>query len=181
MNTKKIMAPTLSVRELTALDISYIVKYWTEADPENLSRMGADPCKLPSKDALQNALTTQIAQDYRDKYAYATIWLLDGEPIGHCNVNRIEFGESAYMHLHIWESDHRTKGMGEQFCRMSIPLFFKNLELQTLYCEPNAGNQGPNRTLKNLGFDFVKNWVTTPGDICFEQEVNLWKLEKSQN
>ncbi|MEO7174375.1 MAG: GNAT family protein [Saprospiraceae bacterium] len=171
------MQPTLRVRELIASDIPFIVKYWTEADPEYLHKMGADPQKIPSAAGLQNALLQQISQDYREKYSYATIWLLDDEAIGHCNVNRIIFGHSAYMHLHVWKEQHRNKGFGVQLCKLSIPLFFANMQIQTLFCEPSASNAGPNQTLEHLGFELVKNWTTVPGDICYEQSVNLWELK----
>lgn len=52
------------------------------------------------------------------------------------------------------------------------------MKLQTLFCQPYAFNAAPNHALKKAGFEFVKKYSTTPGIICFEQDVNLWKMER---
>ena len=108
------------------------------------------------------------------------IWQMDNEPIGHCNVNKIKFGEEAYMHLHLWNSDGRKKGMGAELVKMSLPYFFEKLELKKIYSEPYALNPAPNKTLVKAGFTFVKEYITTPGFLNFEQPVNLWELTYEQ-
>jgi RimJ/RimL family protein N-acetyltransferase len=60
---------------------------------------------------------------------------------------------------------------------MTLPYFFQNFELKNLYCEPYALNPAPNKTLKKIGFQFVKQYVTIPGSLNFEQEVNRWELK----
>ena len=168
----------LSVRELQASDIEPLTNYWLNSDPDYMRSLGVDLAKMPSREQWLQMLSTQITQDYPEKQSYGIIWLLDGEPIGHSNVNKIVFGEEAYMHLHIWQPENRKAGHGLAFLKMTIPYFFKNMQLKRLYCEPYALNPAPNRTLPKLGFAFVKSYVTTPGWINFEQEVNLWVLEK---
>ena len=167
-----------TVRELQSADIEPITDYWLNADTDYLRGMGADISKLPTREEWHKMLSTQIGQDYAEKQAYAIIWLLGGQPIGHSNINKIVFGVEAYLHLHIWQPEFRKDGHGQAFLEMSIPFFFKNMRLKRLYCEPYALNPAPNRTLQKLGFTFVKNYVTTPGWINFEQEVKLWVLEK---
>ncbi len=80
------------------------------------------------------------------------------------------------MHLHIWNSEVRKMGLGTQLVKMSLPYFFKNMNLKKLYCEPYALNPAPNNTLKKVGFEFVKEYITIPGFLNFEQQVNLWEL-----
>jgi len=106
------------------------------------------------------------------------IWLFNGKAIGHCNVNNIIFGQSAFMHLHMWNAPNRKKGMGSQLVQLSIPYFFKHLELKELFCEPYALNPAPNKTLAKLGFQFIKKHVTIPGSLNFEQEVNRWRFDQ---
>ncbi len=168
----------LSVREIGSGDIDAITNYWLSADADYLRGMGAEKTKLPSREQWHQMLSAQLAQGYPEKQAYAIIWELEGQAIGHSNVNKIVFGEEAYMHLHIWQPAHRKGGLGLAFLEMTIPLFFKNMQLKRLYCEPYAHNHAPNRILPKLGFSLLKNYVTTPGWINFEQEVNLWVLEK---
>ena len=166
----------LSVREIEQGDIESITNYWLNSDPVFLQGMGVDLTKVPAREPWKEMLTEQLNQSYQEKKSYCTTWLVDGVAIGHCNVNKIIFGEEAYMHLHIWQNENRTRGMGTALVKMSLPLFFNNLLLKKIYCEPYSLNPAPNKTLEKLGFEFVKTYTTTPGWINFEQQVNLWEL-----
>ena len=138
--------------------------------------MGVDLAKMPAREQWAAMLGEQLKQNYDEKKSYCIIWSFDGRPIGHSNVNKIIFGEEAYMHLHIWESEIRKKGLGNAYIKMTIPYFFKNLQLKKLYCEPYALNEAPNRSLARAGFSFVKEYVTTQGWLNFEQPVKLWEM-----
>jgi len=166
----------LSAREITIDDIPYIVRYWLESDKDFLVGMGVDLAKLPGKEDLEKMLAQQLSQSYTEKKAYSTIWQINGQPIGHCNVNKIIFGEEASMHLHLWNTQTRQKGAGAQLVKLSLPFFFNNLQLKKLYCEPYALNPAPNKTLPKAGFTFIKEYITIPGTLNFEQPVNRWEL-----
>jgi len=167
-----------SVREMQLNDIQKIADYWLLSSKEHMVAMGVDLAKLPGREGLTQMLTTQIGLPIEERQSFALIWEVDGEAIGHNNVNGISFGESATMHLHIWQPEWRRRGLGAQLLRKSIPQFFENLQLKALICEPYAKNPAPNRTLEKLGFELEKTYVTTPGSLNFEQEVNRWKLDK---
>jgi RimJ/RimL family protein N-acetyltransferase len=166
----------LSVREIRHNDIEPLSDYWFKSDPEFLVSMGVDLSKMPTRDEWKQMLTEQISQSYKEKKSYCIIWLVNDEPIGHSNVNRIIFGEEAYMHLHIWKKDNRTKGLGLQFVKMTLPWFFEKMELQKLCCEPYSLNPAPNKTMEKLRFEFIKEYITVPGWINFEQPVKHWEL-----
>ncbi len=168
----------LSITELEEKYIDGIVQYWLYNEEEHLVKMGVDLNKLPEENKLRKMLSQQVALPYSEKKSLCMIWLLDGQAIGHCNVNQIIFGQSAFMHLHLWSAPNRKKGMGSQLVQLSIPYFFKYLELKELFCEPYALNPAPNKTLAKLGFQFIKKHVTIPGSLNFEQEVNRWKLDR---
>ncbi|MBI5915442.1 MAG: GNAT family N-acetyltransferase [Bacteroidetes bacterium] len=168
--------PSLSVRELQAGDIDAIARYWLGADTAFLHGMGVDLDKMPAEGQWKKMLSSQLRQSYREKQSYCLIWQVDGRAVGHSNVNKIVFGEEAYMHLHLWDTEVRKQGIGTALVKMTLPHFFKNLQLKKLYCEPYALNPAPNRTLEKIGFEFVKEYVTTPGWINFEQSVRLWEL-----
>lgn len=174
--------PKLLVREIQASDIDHLVHYWLEADDAFLLGMGVDLTKIPNEEDLRKMLSQQLNQSYKDKKAYCIIWQMDGEPIGHSNLNPAFFGKEATMHLHLWKQDKRKAGMGTELVKLTLPYFFNNMQLQKLYCEPYALNPAPNRVIEKTGFDFVKEYVTTPGFINFEQPVKHWKmsLEKFQ-
>lgn len=170
----------LRVRELVLSDIELICNYWLNADNDYLVGMGVDVKKLPSREDLTHMLTQQIQLPYEEKSSLALIAEVNGIPSGHCNVNSIFYGKEATMHLHLWNKSNRLKGLGTQMVVQSLPVFFEKLKLETLWCEPYAGNPAPNKTLKKIGFEWVKNYVTTPGALNFEQEVNRYKLTKDR-
>ena len=121
-------------------------------------------------------LSRQLSQPYKEKQAYCIIWEVDGKPVGHSNLNPVIFGEEGFIHLHLWSSDVRKKGMGIELLKMTLPRFFNNMKLKKICCEPYALNPAPNKVMAKLGFDFVKEYTTTPGWISFEQPVKRWEL-----
>ena len=84
------------------------------------------------------------------------------------------------MHLHMWNSDLRKKGIGTELVKMSLPYFFENLQLKKIYCEPYALNAAPNIVLGKAGFTFMKKYLTIPGFLNFEQPVKCWELTYDQ-
>ncbi len=117
-------ASALSVRELQASDIELIIAYWLNAEPDYLVGMGVDLGKIPGRDHWFNLLNNQLSLPYEEKKSYCMIWLIDGQPVGHCNVNNIRFGEEAYMHLHMWNPTSGS-AMGAELVKLGSPWFFK--------------------------------------------------------
>src|SRR5688572_27188281 len=128
----------LTVREIQESDIGLLTHYWLSANADFLKGMGADITKLPTAAEWRAMLLKQIQTPIEEKQSYCMIWLVNNEPVGHSNVNRILFGKEAYMHLHLWNANERQKGYGAALVKKALPYFFKNLQLQTLYCEPYA-------------------------------------------
>ena len=169
----------LRVREIQANDIEKIVNYFVNADAEFLKEMGADKSKLPKREDWIKKLKSELIKPYKNKEFYYIIWLLDNQAIGHSNINNIDFGESATMHLHLWNYAKRKNGFGLDFLRLTIPYYFRNFELETLICEPYTENIAPNEVLKKLNFELVRTYDTTPGWINFHQTVNRYELKKN--
>ncbi|GAB5400157.1 MAG: hypothetical protein Aureis2KO_17420 [Aureisphaera sp.] len=168
----------INVREIALKDIPSLVNYWLESDDDFLVGMGVDLSKVPSRDVLEEMFAEQIGAHYKDKKSYALIWEIDGMASGHTNINQIEFGKKAQMHLHLWDSKNRKRGLGLELVKRSLPYYFNHYELEELYCEPYALNPAPNKTLAKLGFEFIKTYETIPGSINFLQEVNQWRLTR---
>ena len=168
----------LFIRELASDDFESVVDYFLNADESYLYRMGVDVNKLPKRNEWLTLLREEFDLPIREKKFYYLIWLFNDVPLGHSNINRIVFGEEAYMHLHMWSVDARRKGLGAEFIKLCIPQYFDKFHLKRLYCAPNAMNPAPNRTLEKLGFEFIKQYTTTPGWINYYQPVNLWCLHR---
>lgn len=172
------MKTKLSVREMEHRDLDALADYWLLSDANHLKGMGVDLKKLPTRGTLKNSLAGMLNKPITSRQSYALIWELNAKAVGHCNVNQIEFGASAFMHLHLWKRGFRQKGMGTALVKLSLPYFFENLQLQQIYCEPYTLNPAPNRTLEKIGFVLEKTHTCIPGSLNFEQEVNRWRLTK---
>jgi RimJ/RimL family protein N-acetyltransferase len=170
------MRERFEIRPLEISDIPLIADYWLTSEPAFLESMGVDLHKLPSREGLIAGLTAQLAKPIKERQTYALIWLANDKPIGHCNVNPFTYGEEATMHLHLWKSDNRQKGIGTELAFRSVVHFFKELKINRLISEPYALNLAPNKTLEKLQFKKVKTYRTIPGSLNFEQEVNRWEL-----
>ena len=170
----------LGVREITGGDIPYLVDYWMKSDPAYLVSMGVDLEKLPTENSLREMLSSQLSQSYESKSSYCIIWLVNNIPSGHSNINRISFGNEAYMHLHLWNPNTRKLGYGEQFLKKTIPYFFNHFKLLHLYSEPYALNPAPHKALERAGFELEMEYITTPGAINFQQPVKRWHLSRER-
>jgi RimJ/RimL family protein N-acetyltransferase len=168
----------LNVRELQEKDIDLLTNYWATADDNFLTGMGCDVKKMPTKEEFSEMLRKQLQTPIEQKRAYCIIWEENGLAIGHSNTNPTKFGEEATMHLHLWNSRTRKKGLGSQFVKLTLPLYFERLKLKKLICEPYALNPAPNKTLEKIGFELVKEYITTPGMLNFEQPVKRWELTR---
>jgi RimJ/RimL family protein N-acetyltransferase len=170
--------PTLSVREIQVTDIPLVADYWLAAVPEYLLGMGVDLHKMPGREQWLAMLQEQLELPYEQKKSYCMIWQVDHQPIGHSNVNKIIFGEEAYMHLHIWYAAIRSRRLGTALIKMTLPYFFNNLQLKKICCEPYALNPSPNKALARAGFELIKEYVTVPGVLNFEQPVAHWEISR---
>ena len=169
---------SLSVREIQNKDIELIVNYWREAEPKYLASLGVDSNRLITRNGLQKALSEQMNMPLHEKMSYTLIWELNGKQVGHSNISKIEFGEKAFIHFHLWKSKNRQKGIGIEFVKKSLPHFFDNFNLKQLFGDPYVLNPAPNKTLEKIGFKFERQYTTVPGSQNFKQEVKLWKLTK---
>lgn len=160
-------------------DIEHFVQYWLNASDQYLLDLGVDLKKRPTREQIEQLVNDQIGVAMEKRKAYFLTWLYDNKPIGCSNVNQIEYGKKAFMHLHIWDYKNKKKGAGATLIKKSLPFYFKNLKLQELYCEPYALNPAPNKVMEKIGFTFIKQYRIVPGASNFEQMVNQWKLTRA--
>jgi RimJ/RimL family protein N-acetyltransferase len=170
----------LSVREMEKEDIEIIVDYFVNADIYFLKSIGADKTKLPNRTEWIKKLNNEFEKTNKKKQYYYIIWMIDNQPTGHSNINKIDFGKTATMHLHLWKSNNRQKGLGPQFLKRTIPYYFNNFKLEKLICEPKSKNIAPNQILKKVGFKFIKEYETVLGMINFLQSVNRYEMTKER-
>ncbi|MCT4623235.1 MAG: GNAT family N-acetyltransferase [Schleiferiaceae bacterium] len=170
----------LECRSMTSEDVALVAQYWANLKSEDMQRMGVDESKLPDLNTLKQNLNHQLSLPIEERRSYATIWYVNKEQIGHCNVNPFEFDKEGFLHLHVWKPLNRNKGLGTKLVELSVRHFFKELSLKTIYSEPFAENTAPNATLPKVGFKKMKTYETIPGSINFLQRVNRWQLKREE-
>jgi RimJ/RimL family protein N-acetyltransferase len=157
------------------------IDYFHLASDAYLTALGVDRAKLPSPDEWRERYRADLSRPLPARSGYSVVWELDDETVGFSSADRIVFGEEAHMHLHVLDPERRGRGLGTQFVRLSAAEYFSVFDLQRLFCEPNALNVAPHRTLQRVGFRYDRSHVCTPGPINFEQITTRWVLERSSN
>ena len=168
----------LSVRVMIASEIDFVSDYFQNSTPEHLEMLGVDPSRLPSRTAWRERLQREFDLPIAQRSVLPVTWLLIDQPIGFSTSDKIVFGERANMHLHVVKPEHRNRGMGTECVRRSVDIYFNALQLKRLFCEPNAFNVAPNRTLQKAGFSYVKTHMTVPGPLNYHQAVTRWVIER---
>ena len=158
---------SLEVREMLLEEVGLVIDYFHGSTPEHLELLGVDPTRLPGRSQWRQLYEHDFAQPMAKRRTLLALWQLDGQPLGFSAADRIVHGEEAYMHLHVFDPSDRRRGHGEACVRRCVDLYFRALELERLYCEPNAFNVGPNRTLQKAGFRYVKTHTTVPGPLNY--------------
>lgn len=169
----------ISVREIQKDELHFIVDYFSNADTSYLLAMGADKRKMLDRKEWMLKLANDFDKPIAEKEFYYLLWLVDDKPVGHSNINKIIFGQSAYMHLHMWVGNKRQKGLGSQFVEKCVAIYFITFQLQKLICEPYAENPAPHKVIEKMGFEFIKTYETIPGWISFKQFVNRYELSRA--
>jgi RimJ/RimL family protein N-acetyltransferase len=169
---------TLTVREMAGSEADVIIEYFLKSTPEHLENLGVDPTRLPAPESWRERLRRGNAQPIEQRAWIAVIWQLGNEPIGFSTADKIAYGEQANMHLHVIDPERRNQGYGVECVRRSVDTYFERLKLKRLFCEPNAFNVAPNRTLQKAGFKYLKTHMTVPGPLNFHQAVTRWVLER---
>ena len=156
------------------------IDYFHDASDDYLLALGVDRARLPTRHDWAESYRADQALPLHQRSMVALVWELDGSIVGFSSADRIEFGAEAHMHLHILEADHRRSGLGTEFVRLSAAEYFRMLELQRLFCEPNALNVAPNRTLQRAGFRYLLSHECRPTPINFPQVTTRWVLERGR-
>jgi RimJ/RimL family protein N-acetyltransferase len=170
---------SLVVREMASGEVDLIIEYFHGATPEDLETLGVDPTRLPSRREWRESYLAEYRTPVEDRSTLLVLWELDGAAVGFSTADKITHGEEAHMHLHIVDPGKRRSGIGSACVRATVALYFDLLALERLYCEPNAFNIAPNRTLQSVGFRYVKTYTTVPGRLNYRQAVTRWVLERS--
>ena len=169
----------VTVRPMTLQETSEIIDYFYSATPEYLEVLGVDPSRLPTVPQWQHRYEEMFDQPVEQRSHFLVSWFEGDRFVGFSTADKITIGERANMHLHVKDASRRQRGIGVECVRQSAELYFETLKLKQLFCEPNAFNVAPNRTLQKAGFKYVKTHMTVPGPLNFHQAVNRWVMDRN--
>jgi RimJ/RimL family protein N-acetyltransferase len=165
-------------REMVAGEINIVIDYFHSSTPEHLEMLGVDPTRLPPKQVWKDRFGQLFATPIETRSGFYMTWLADNRVVGFSSCDKIVFGDRANMHLHVTQPEHRKRGVGTQCVLQTVEIYFRELKLKQLFCEPNAFNVGPNRTLQRAGFKYLKTHMTVPGPLNYHQAVTRWVVER---
>jgi RimJ/RimL family protein N-acetyltransferase len=168
----------LAVREMRLAEVDLRINYFHDSSDEHLRTLGVDRARLPTPEVWRSFYEQDYARPMHERESYSLLWELDGQTVGFSSADHIAFGREAFMHLHILEPARRQKGLGADFVRMTAEAYFRALELERLYCEPNAFNTAPNRTLQRAGFQYLFTHEAQPSPINFKQVTTRWVMDR---
>jgi RimJ/RimL family protein N-acetyltransferase len=167
----------LRVRAMRLEEVGIRIDYFHDASDEYLQLLGVERERLLSRRAWREFYEADFAKPIRDRANYLLAWELDGDVVGMAIADQFTFGQHAFMHLHILKEDRRRSGLGTEFVKLTAAHLFQTLELGRLYCQPNAFNIAPNRTLQSAGFRYEFTKVLAPRPTDFPQPLTRWVLE----
>jgi RimJ/RimL family protein N-acetyltransferase len=157
----------LAVREMKIEEVGLIIDCFHQSSPEHLLALGVDRARLPDPVRWRERYASQYGLPVEKRKTFLVLWASDGQPIGFSTADRIIHRQEAFIHLHILSADQRKKGRGTACLRDTIRIYFEALALQRIFCEPNAFNVAPNRTLQSVGFKYVKRTKRSRGRSTF--------------
>lgn len=169
------------VREMQLAEVDLRIDYFHRSSDEYLRKLGIDRARLLRPEAWRSFYEEDYARPLHERESYSVVWELDGQMVGFSSSDHIVFGREAFMHLHIVEPQLRREGFGAEFVRMSAEVYFRALELERLFSEPNAFNTAPNRTLQRAGFRYLFTHEARPGPINLFQVTNRWVMDRPPN
>jgi hypothetical protein len=168
---------TLTVREMMGSEVGLIIDYFFQSTPEYLEILGVDPTRLPAPKAWRERFRRDWAH-CRSTSARCR-HLAVGRPAGRLFDRRQDRLRRTGQHA---PARHRPRapesGFGVECVRRSVGIYFERLKLKRLFCEPNAFNVAPNRTLQKAGFKYLKTHMTVPGPLNYHQAVTRWVIER---
>jgi RimJ/RimL family protein N-acetyltransferase len=168
----------LTVRPLASPDFDRFISYWFDLLPEEVARLGVAKERLPSRNQMRADLETMPATPAGNARSFILAWCIDGKAIGHSSLKEIVYGQSANMHLHMWDVEARGKGFGPDLFCMSAVEFYDRFKLKEIFCEPKSDNPSPNRMLQRIGFPLLEQRTGAASEISAVSTLNRYLIQR---
>jgi RimJ/RimL family protein N-acetyltransferase len=158
----------IKIRELQASDIDGIIAYFHFLSAADLAQIGIDDASLKREDDWKNWFEQNLYQSLNKLAAYFLVWELDEVMVGFTFVDRIVYGEDAYLYMYLIKPQLRKSGYGQKLLQQSIKTLFDQFKFDQLYCESSAINTQAQRALQACGFKYVKTHNQPSPDFAYK-------------
>ena len=95
------------VRPMELDEVDVRIDYFHDASDEYLLQLGVDRSRCRAQEAWRAFYEEDFARPLAERETYNLAWELDGRFVGFSSADHIDFGEQAFMHLHIVEEPKR--------------------------------------------------------------------------
>ena len=168
------MSDLARVRQMSVDEANLVVDYFVGASVQSLAAIGLDASRLPTRNAWISHLAQDWSRPAERRESSGVVWEIDQSLIGFSTLTDIRFGDSASVHLHIFDEANRGRGYGTLFVRLAAEWFADEFCLLRVYSEPNAFNTPANRALQGAGFRWVSTQESEPDNLSLMQTTNRW-------
>ena len=103
----------MTVRPMNLADVDRRIAYFHDSSDDFLLQIGVDRLLLPEREDWKETYRLDFERPIEERQGYGVMWLVDDEVVGWSNVDQIDFGRQAFMHIHIAEPSPAEPGRGE--------------------------------------------------------------------
>lgn len=169
---KPLPVAKLAVRDAGPSDAGLVEAYFRSLTPSDHARMQIDPAKFDFGPTFQ--------EGFKKPKQMRVFWEIEGIPCGMMNIRLFKEPIEPGLHLHVLGPKWRGRGLGEKLFLKSCKRLSQLSGYDTLFCEPASTNPFPNKLFKKLGIPIEKTYRTVPSPICYEHEVNRYRITKER-
>lgn len=169
--------PIITIRDFTEEDIVAQDLYFKNASDEFLFNMGVEVSlarNFPSSSRVRPLLAIPIKERSVHNFAFD----VDGQLVGMCVVKKIQVGEKAEVHGHIFNLENRHQGYGQRIFWQMMKKIFETYEVKILICEPCVTNLAPNGLLQKMGLKVTAQLNKPAEGILRQYTANHYQITK---
>ncbi len=174
---KSLKDAKITIRDFTEADIIAQDKYLGQASDEYLINMGVEPSAVRNMSS-SSRVHPLLATPVKDRQIHIFSVDVDDRLVGISVLKKIQFGESAEVHVHIFNLENRHQGYATQIFWKMLKKMFVTFDFKILICEPCVSNLAPNAFLQKMGLKIISKVITPAGGILREHEANRYEITK---
>lgn len=171
---ERINGLSVTVRDIELDDISAIVDYWHNSQPEFLESIGVEISKIISRERTEMNFLAALPANRKKTDRAVLIFSVADKIVGYTNVN---FGETseAYAHVHIMDPKYRNKGIIPTLFFKVIKIYYEKFEVGKLMLQTNVKNVKINNLLFKKNLELVKTeFIEKPDGMGSVGNYNLF-------